>query len=266
MQYLLTTSHAVLKFDSESCLYNEIHTACGLYYGVSQNEHFYFVAARGQLNSSPNPPVNERGSILVFDKALRLVDTWSCLFPLRDMHQILWWRDKLWVTCSFDNLVVMTADGQDWQKWYPLGQSTTEPFDKNHFNSLTPTVNQLIVIATNKGASDLLFFDADSLQLLQRMPMGIHAHNAWRNEDEWLTCSSGEGKIIGSKGFALTTGRFPRGVAFGSDEIIVGLSEMAERNERDFTDAALNIYTANWEFKKTITFPKYGLFLDVMPL
>jgi hypothetical protein len=202
---------------------------------------------------------------MVFDCNLKLSETWKCPFPLRDMHHILWWRGKLWITCSFDNSIVIT-DGQEWRQWNPLGLSETEPFDRNHFNSLTPYNDELVVVATNRGPSELLFFDADRLILLKRVALGVHAHNAWRQGKEWLTCSSGEGRIIGTNGFALACGKFPRGIAITDNEIVVGLSEPAERNERDLTDGEINIYSRDWRLRSTIALPHFGLVLDILAL
>jgi len=262
MYYLVTTSHALLLVNSKKGSYREIHSGVGLYYGISQDHSRIFVAARGQLNSSGTPPQNERGCILIFDQSLRLAETWESPFPLRDMHQILWWRERLWITCSFDNMIAIT-NGGEWREWYPFGISDTEPLDRNHFNSLTPSRDELIIIATNRGASDMLHFDAATLTLRSQSSIGTHAHNAWRQGDEWLTCSSGEGRIIGTKGFSLTCGRFPRGVAITKHEIAVGLSEPAERRERDLTDGAINFYTRMWKHFGTIDLPQSGLVLDI---
>lgn len=265
MQYLVTTSHALLLVDSHVGTYRQVHSGSGLYYGISRDHSRIFVAARGQLNSSGTPPQNERGRILVFDQSLNLAETWESPFPLRDMHQILWWREQLWITCSFDNMIAIT-NGQEWREWFPFGKSDTEPLDRNHFNSLTPHGDELIVIASNRGSSEMLHFDVDNVTLRMRLSLGTHAHNAWRQGAEWLVCSSGEGRIIGTNGFTLTCGNFPRGIAITKREIAVGLSEPAERDERDLTDGTINFYTRAWQLYGTIDLPRFGLVLDILAL
>lgn len=263
MHYLVTTSHAVLLVNSTDGSYREVHSGRGLYFGITNDAERIFIAARGELNSSGTPPANERGCILVFDRELKLIDTWTSPFPLRDMHQILWCREQLWITCSFENLIAIT-DGKVWRQWFPLGVSESEPFDRNHFNTLTPHYDELVIVATNRGPSEFLHFDAASLTLLRRYAFGVHSHNAWRQGTEWLTCSSGEGRIIGSNGFMLACGKFPRGIAITENEIAVGLSELAERHERDLTSGAINIYTRAWELRDTFALPRFGLVLDIL--
>ncbi len=266
MQYLATTSHALLIVDSTLGTVEPVHSGNGLYYGIASDARNFFVAARRCLVSEERERTGERGHILVFNHDLELVDTWEPSFPLRDMHQILWWRERLWITCSFDNLIAIT-DGFDWQRWYPLGESPSEPYDRNHFNSLAVYDDNLIVVAHNYGESELLFFDADSLALRNRIQLGMQAHNVWQHgPDEWVTCSSGKQRLIGSRKFKLKTGQFPRGYAAADDEIAIGLSERKERHERDFSRGAINIYDSAWRLRKRLDLGRCGLVLDIHPL
>jgi hypothetical protein len=263
MRYLVTTSHALLSVDSTTGAIEPVHVGSGLYYGIANDGTNFYVAARRRLVSEVR--ADERGQILVFDRELNLIDSWEPDFPLRDMHQILWWRDRLWITCSYDNLIVST-DGHDWQRWYPLGEPQAEPFDRNHFNSLTAHGDDLIVVAHNHGKSALLFFDAENLALRKLIPLGKHAHNVWRQEDEWVTCSSGKQRLIGSRGFKLKTGWFPRGYAVKDNEIVIGLSERSERYGRDLSCGAINIYDSKWQLRKHLDLGRCGLVLDIHPL
>lgn len=263
MLYLVTTSHAILLVDSSTGHIRNLHSGLGLYYGIASDAERFFIAARGELNSSGTPPAEERGRVLAFDREFKLIETWTSPFPLRDMHQILWWREQLWITCSFDNMIAMT-DGREWRQWHPLGVPDSEPFDRNHFNSLTADGDELVVVASNKGPSEFLHFDAASLKLLARYAFGVHSHNAWREGAQWLTCSSGEGRVIDKNGFAFDCGQFPRGIAVTRDEIAVGLSEPVERRERDFTDGTIMFCSRKWEPLRTVTLPRLGLVLDIL--
>jgi hypothetical protein len=264
MQYLATTSHALLSIDSTTGAIETVHSGSGLYYGIASDGRNFYVAARRRLVSDARS--EERGHILVFDHELKLVDTWDAPFPLRDMHQILWWCDRLWITCSFDNLIAIT-DGRNWQRWYPLGEPASEPYDRNHFNSLAVHDDNLIVVAHNYGKSELLFFDAASLELQNRIQLGMQAHNVWQQgRGEWVTCSSGKERLVGSRRFKLKTGRFPRGYAATHDEIAIGLSERKERHERDFSCGAINIYDSRWRLRKQLELGRCGLVLDILAL
>ena len=69
---------------------------------------------------------------------------------------------------------------------------------------------------------------------------------------------------MGERGWQLKTGGFPRGIAQIGDGWVVGISELKERRERDFTDARLQFYNANWEKTGALCIPKVGMVLDLM--
>lgn len=264
MRYLVTTSHALLSVDSANGAIEPVHSGDGLYYGITSDDRFVYVAARRRLVSAAHAREDERGCILVFTRDLVPVDVWEAPFPLRDMHQILWWRGRLWISCTFDNLIAMT-DGRSWQRWYPAGLPRNEPYDTHHFNSLTAADDRLVVLAHNHGRSELHFFDAETLRLLDRFVLGHQAHNVWRHDGEWLTCNSGKRGIVGSHGFRLRAGRFPRGHASTREEIAIGLSERTERHRRDYARGTVNIYDRRWRLRKRLDLGHCGLVLDIHP-
>jgi hypothetical protein len=262
---LVTTSFSFLKLEPDTGTISCLHRGEGLYYGITQSLDHVFVAARRRLVSSKRSADQEQGVILVFDKKLCYVRTVSAPFALRDMHEIHWHQGRLWITCSFDNMVAV-FDGKTWEQWYPLGRTESGPLDRNHFNSFL-FENQLIwVLAHNKGPSTLMAFDQKTRQMIQTLDLGIQAHNIWRQQKELLTCSSGDGKIVGTRGFSLETGGFPRGVAFLNRRRYVGRSEIAERKDRDFTSGTILVYDKKWRFQTQIELAKEGLILDMAPV
>jgi hypothetical protein len=262
---LVTTSHSLLRIEPESEVVEPVHRGMGLYFGIATDASRYFVAARGRMVSSEVPAEEERGRILVFDRALRMVDDITAPFPLRDMHEILWHDGKLWVTCSFDNMVaVFHAATARWEQWYPLGPPPGPPYDVNHLNSLAIVEGRLYVVAHNRGASELLGFDAGSRALLSRIPFGVQAHNIRQTRDGALiTCSSAEGALVGANGWRHEVGGFPRGLLLGRSEIYVGISEIAERQDRDLTTARIAIFDPGWRHLRTLALPGEGLLLDI---
>ena len=259
---LVTTSFSFLIVSLESGVSRVIHHGQGLYYGITRSDPYIYVAARKRLVSSAIPFAHERGEILVFNRNLTQVHTIVAPFPLRDMHQILWHDNKLWITCCYDNMVAI-YDGQGWQRWFPLGEPQSESKDVNHFNTLSVFGDELCVVAHNNGPSELLFFSLPSLGLLRSIALGNQAHNVWKYRSEWLSCSSGEGMIKGSEEFELITGGFPRGVAFTEKEIVIGVSEIAERKDRDFTTSEILIFDYLWRPKRKIRLLQQGLLLDI---
>jgi hypothetical protein len=264
---LVTTSHSLLRVDPASGAIAPIHRGLGLYFGIATDGERYFVAARGRMVSSELPAEEERGRILVFDRALRLVENIEAPFALRDMHEILWHAGSLWVTCCYDNMVaIYHATTATWEKWYPLGPTPDPPYDVNHLNSLATVDGSLCVVAHNRGPSELLKFDPGSRALLSRDPFGVQSHNIRETGFGLITCSSGEGALVGMNGWRLDVGGFPRGLLLGAKENYVGISEIAERQDRDLSTARIAVLDSQWRPLRTITLDAEGLLLDIQEL
>lgn len=265
MQLLLTTSHSFLLLDTDKGDLHRLDHGRGLYYGIARHGDKMYVAARNRLVSSDLAQRDERGEILIFNRSLELCGALHAPFPLRDLHEIAWHEGKLWATCSFDNMIAI-YDGQEWEKWFPLGVSEGEPSDVNHFNSFLFDGDLVWLLAHNHGDSELLAFTMRSRELVKRLPMGRCGHNIWRDAGQMMTCSSLEGKIMGEQGFRFETGGFPRGVAFSDDTRCVGISELAERGARDLSNGKVMTFDRDWTLRKEISLPGEGLILDLMPL
>jgi hypothetical protein len=261
---LVTTSFSFLRLDPETGGLSCLHRGEGLYYGIARSTDRIFVAARRRLVSSDFPTDREHGVILVFDHGLRHINTITAPFPLRDMHEIKWRQGCLWVACSFDNMVAI-FDGKTWRQWYPLGEPGEGERDRNHFNSFMFEKDRVWVLAHNKGDSALLAFDVKTRRQIEKINLGVQAHNIWCKQRELFTCSSGDGRIVGSKGFCLETGGFPRGVARLNHRHYVGVSELAERKNRDFTSGFILVYSEGWRLEKRLDLPGEGLILDLAP-
>jgi len=265
MHLLLTASHSFLLLDTDSGAWVPLDQGHGLYYGIAQNDDRLYVAARHRLVSSDIEQAQESGEILIFDRALQSCGSLRAPFPLRDMHEIAWHDGKLWVTCSYEDMIAV-FDGVEWSQWFPLGNSGGEPRDVHHFNSFLFEDDRIWLLAHKRGASELLGFAKESRELVDRVALGKCGHNIWRESGQLLTCSSATGRLLGEHGFSLETGGFPRGVVFDGSTRCVGVSSPAERNDRDYTSGKLMIFDRNWIFQKEIGLPGAGLILDLQPL
>ena len=265
MQLLITTSFSVLELNTISEEIRCIHRGDGLYYGIARNDRNIFIAARKRMVSSDTPIEAECGEILIFDFGLKLKDRLQSPFPLRDLHQIAWYDGRLWATCSYDNLIAIW-DGMKWQKWFPLAEKPDSPPDMHHYNSIMFEDGLIWLLAHNRGPSELLAFSLSDLSLTHRIMLGDQAHNIWRESGKLCTCSSKDGMILGEDGFSLYTGGFPRGYAFDGIERCIGISELAERKDRDPSTGKLQIYDKQWNLKNTITMENEGLVLDMLVL
>jgi len=265
MKLLVTTSRSLLLLDADSGAFRPVHRGAGLYYGITETPRHYLVAARRRMVSSADPADAERGEILIFNRRLEQVGRWQAPFALRDMHEIRWHRKHLWVTCSHDNMLAVRLPDGRWQQWYPLGEPAGAVRDLNHFNSLHLRGDTLWVLAHNRGASEILQFDLATRSLRQRVALGQQAHNLWRSGGRWHTCSSAEGAIVDEGGRSVPTGGFPRGVARLPCGWAVGISELAERSRRDFSEGQVAIYDAAWRALRRHPLRGEGLVLDILP-
>jgi hypothetical protein len=273
MKVLATTSQSVLLVD---CLTGEssvLHRGAGLYYGIARIDSKLAVAARRRLVSSPVPREEERGCILFFDRDLRQGEKLEAPFPLRDIHEIAWFDGHLWVTCSFDDMIAIYGGGA-WERWRPQLPAATDPArplrdgenDRHHFNSFYFTDDEIALLAHNHGPSELHFFDQRTRSFRRTVSLGRQAHNIWRERDAVVTCSSIDGKLVGTNGWELATGGFPRGVCFGVGNRAIGISALSERGKRDFASAAIALYDAHWHLLHYVHLVREGMVLDLAPV
>lgn len=258
---LVTTSRALYELDVDSDYAREVHAGSGLYYGLDAHDGRVYVGTRNRLASSRRPMAGERGCVLVFDRELSLAGRLCSSVPLRDVHELRWHEGRLFVTCPFDDAVaIYEAESGDWRMWHPTGHRQRV----HHFNTVRFLDGEGALIAHNFGHSQVLFFDVDTLEIIRRQQLGYYAHGLWRENGELKTCSSGQGLLVGDRGFRLGTGGYPRGVAFSRDHAYVGVSQTAERHTRDFTCSAVHVYTRDWKSVKSIRLPPSGMVLDLM--
>jgi hypothetical protein len=262
---LVTTSNSLLQVNLSTGQVNPLHRGAGLYYGMAITPSHLLVGARQRLVSATQPQEQEQGAILVFNHSLQHIDTWHAPFPLRDIHEIAFHQGTLFVTCSYDNMVALRHPGGQWQQWYPLGEPTGPHRDVNHFNSLAFTPGLVHLLAHNRGASQRMAFHWPSRQQAHAEPLGHQAHNLWLLGGQWHTCSSAQGTVVSSAQTLATTGGFPRGVAAMGGQFVVGVSELAERAQRDLSNGALHIYSPTWQHLQTWPLPGEGLVLDIKP-
>ncbi len=268
MKFLVSTSRALLLFDADRKTFDVVHEGKGLYYGISRFPEGYLVAARNRMVSSQDPIDQERGEILVFSNRLALTGQWQAPFPLRDMHQIRWFKGELWVTCTFEDMIAVRVDSGAWRKWFPLGEGPPGTPERYHFNSLSFFENRLAVLAHNHGLSVVYEFDAlGHGDLVNQFSLGVQAHNLWVDGGQWHVCSSAEGTVCGQfSGEVALTGGFPRGVSAWNAGWLVGISEIAERKDRDFSNAQVCGFDKNWRECFRVGLQGFGLVLDIEPL
>lgn len=273
MKVLATTSHSVFALDCNTGDARVVHRGAGLYFGIARVGTRYAVAARRRLVSSAVPREAEHGCLLLVDARFASCETIEAPFPLRDLHQIAWFDDRLFVTCSFDDAIAV-FDGAGWERWTPQlprdvaarrSRSDAE-HDRYHYNSFLLLDDEVALLAHNHGPSNVDFFDRRSRSFRRTLPLGVQAHNLWYEGDRLWTCSSIEGRLVADDGEAIATGGFPRGVAFDGRARAFGLSALSERGQRDFASAAIALCDAAWRPRHYVYLPHEGMILDLLPL
>ncbi|WGV23862.1 hypothetical protein [Halotia branconii] len=281
MNVLVTTSKSVLKVDILTKKKSSFHQGKGLYYGIAYSNKKIFIAARNQGVCSDQERAKEKGEILVFNFSGDLINSIAPKdFSLRDLHQIIFYKEILLATCSYENLIAIYQNNQ-WYKWYPNSEIN---YDLNHFNSLHIENNKIYLLAHNldKGSEVYTFENpfksmlkqlkyqiqnlhkkSVSLKSIEVFKLGVQSHNIWIKQDEIVTLSSKEGKLCSLSGFNFKLGKFPRGLCVLENFILIGLSELAERNSRDLTSSSILVFNKEFELIHEIELKNEGLVLEI---
>lgn len=267
MKFLVTTSKSLLLINyiyKKDLITKVIHEGYGLYYGITYSESLIYVAARKRMLSSSEKSMHENGVILVFDKRLTLQKELTCLeFPLRDIHQIEYHLGKLYITCSFDNMVaIYDIKNDSWLQWFP--NKNIKYKDVNHFNSFLIEGTSIYLLAHNFGDSIVYRFNINNLEDIQEeFLLGRYSHNIWKENNKIFLLSSGEESMRSTEGCIKVLDGFLRGLSISEHYYFVGSSEKVERKERDMTDG--RIFILNKEFDKldTLVLKNEGMVLDI---
>ena len=279
MNIVVSTSKAVFLVDIFNNRTQIIHEGSGLYYGITYTDNDLFIAARNNFTGDRISQQSEAGSILKFDISSGYFDREiKAPFPLRDLHQISIHDGILYLTCSYDNKIVI-YDFNRWFEWYPNREITNGGVDRNHLNSFLITDSYIYLAAHNldKPSEIWCFRNKTKIKLILNRLFGIPLrynpiktftlgkciHNITKYQGQLITLNSQEGLVCGSKGFKFITGMFPRGLAICENYIFIGLSEFTERKNRDFTNSYLCILHKDWKVLKILKFEEMGLLLDI---
>jgi hypothetical protein len=269
-RFLVSTTHDLLVIDVETDQLWRAHSGSGLYYGLAKDgTGLTYVACRNTVAGPDDEVVREAevGTILVLDPSFRVVEEIQPPFPMRDVHGIACFDDRLWVTCSFDNMIAIYGlRTRDWSRWFPSPSLADRGRDVHHFNTIRKIGGEICLTAHHFGPSELLFFDCATLQLNRTVSIGSASHNIFLLDKSLATCSSGDGWLANIGGKKLRTGNFPRGVATTAEGNLLGLSMVAGRAHRGLQDGILRWYTPNWSFRRDYVLPRVGMVLDIMEL
>ena len=271
MLSLVSTSRSLLALDLGTGEAKEIHTGKGLYFGITYSNELIFVGARNNYDCFEylDNIQHFSGSVLVFNYNLDLVGeinmpTMTTVATLRDLHQILFLDDKLWLICALDNMV-MINDFDGWDYWFPSDNKKERWKDIHHFNSLWVDfdMSSIYILAHQRGPSDIWKFSYPDLELEEKIELGEEAHNIWKFKSKLYTCDSKKGTVVSENDFELQVGDFTRGAVITDQCFVIGTSDIAKKDERHKSSAAVHVYNTNWQKVKQINIKDYGQVNDI---
>lgn len=241
-QLLVATTRSLLLIDIQQERIFIIDDQNGVYHGIARSEdHFYVSARRSHYGGTQEERHAQHGVILKYDNNLNMVGILEPSFPLRDLHGSGWCNDKLWVCATHDNMIAI-FDGKDWDQWYPFGQSRNAVNrDRNHINSIYFDQEEILLLGNKNNTGTLWAFDRTSRFPLWNLELGQGSHNIWKDKGYLFTLSSATGEILLDRGASIPVGGFCRGIAFGKDNIYIGISETTHRQARSTSNAKIQM-------------------------
>ena len=171
-------------------------------------------------------------------------------FPLRDVHGIACFDNRLWVTCSFDNMVaIYDFRLRQWSQWYPAPNPADRGRDVHHFNTIRFVNNKLCLVAHCFGrvSSGFMTTQACNFIMCCRWGNGPRCNRVSRGCCDVQFCGRLHCERLRPKVY---TGGFPRGVGLTAAGNLVGISiRRSTRAERAGKDAFLKWYSPDWQFR-----------------
>ena len=232
--FILSSSHAAWLVGPNS--YKKIHEGFGLYYGLTWDKDKIYVSYRG---TSANSPAERFERIAILDGNYNQIGHVPGVFPA--IHQILYTRDKLYVTAThIDAVCSVDAAGQrtvhDW-----VGHG----MDVHHINSMFDSGSHFWVCYHNLDGRSTVEKKSQMVKLVPSLSaveevhsMGKSSHNVFVDAKYIYTCNSTAGSLMrkdrqSGQLESMAIGGWARGLAVTDDYILVGSSNRGAPELRD---------------------------------
>jgi hypothetical protein len=262
---LATTTKAFWALHKESGRAWQIDSGNGVYYGISFDENFCYVACRqAGLGAEREPQDN---AILCFDRTLRLKRILRAPMRIRDVHQIFCHEGTLYVCSTYDDTILTySVAGQIWGEWYPFGKSESEQArNQYHINSINFSDRHVLLAGTRPhgwfARFDLQFRKIDE----GAVPLGRGTHNVWEEQEIVHVCSSNEGAIVTSSGSTCRFGpkAWLRGICRDKQSTFLGISQNLVRTNRAESDCSIIRLDEGRTIERIYTFRGVGMLHDI---
>lgn len=240
----------------EVCINNnrwKLLEGLGPYFGISWNENKLFILDRNK----------KKGEIIrVFNTKLELIDN-IYINKVLDGHQILWYENKLFITDTAHNGLVIYDGKINYVNW------TNYTTDVNHINSLAPFGKNKLLVCYNNGKhptdySQLVELNIVNCKAKILKRIGVMLHNFCN----YYCCNSGKKSVIKlDKSFNIVHERklelWTRGLDIKDGILLVGGSIIAKRADRHLFDGTVWVLDDKLNILDTVVFPKIGQINDI---
>lgn len=227
MDYVISTTKAVLLYNSDSGKVRCLHRDAGLYYGITWTPEFLLCASRPGLMDINGATIH------VFNRQLEHVKD-VFLPQVVDLHQIYCHQNELWVASSGHDCfwVYEVNDFSPKYQFCPVLSATLGVADSHHFNSVLISDGRIYTLAHNRHAGSFVcVHDYQTRDFIERHEgLGFQSHNLWPTQDKGLVVlNSGESalnSLLQGNFLSLSDwgSVFPRGLAVTHGAVAIGLS------------------------------------------
>jgi len=296
MKIVIATSWTIQEVDFDNPSTTQVvHADSGVYFGIDKHCGKYYFGMRNDTNGKGS------GTILVCDENLKVIEELVPSFNLPDIHQIRFFNDRLFITCTLgDRILIYDPDQKNWEWWNPISTEDipiTPGHEDNllHINTLTVYKDHLYVGCNGHQNGSLIHsFDSD-LNFVKEWKIGKQIHNIFfvddvlhvvSSEDECIRREPDEVvtviKNVVDKGhialnflFAGTAppdftqqeeGIYPRGFIETDDSYYIGISMRCVSSQRDTGNSYIAKYDKEWILQDVIELFNTGQLSDMISL
>lgn len=191
-----------------------------------------------------------------------------------EIHQIDWLGDALLTTDTSNNRLTSYEfrNGKLTRPrhYYPAGRLKNGRQSDNyrHINSVYCDNTRIFVVChndtrrTGRPSEIMILNHAFQVQTTIVLEGGC-AHNVIPFRDSFIYCDS-LGGAVDLAGTKIAVGNFPRGVAMNNDSVLVGTSEFANRDNRDFTNSRIHVICIHRKrILGELTIPQMGSIYEI---
>jgi hypothetical protein len=275
----------------------------GTYFGISYNDDNIFVSCQFHKRDKPQTVETQRsedGAILVYDYEMRLEEIIKPKdFQLSNIHQIYCYKDKLYVTCSFDNsIAVYDILKNTWEKMIPEGIAYRDQEVNCHYNSIISKDGSLWITSNLKYGFNSQFLNPDNFlefndsekwetEMIKVDPntgkktgsidttrnRGARlTHNLWEEDNKWYMCGS-EGFLWDNEGNKVDLPDLKKSLIVGlprgsiiqpvKNRKFIGVSEIAAIQDRHKGSNKILEFDFGWKLLKEYSFQNRGGLADM---